>query len=172
MDQLDEVHSRLAIQELSARYMRGLDRLDKPLLQSVFHEDASANYGFYKGPVAEFIDFAHEALKAHAANHHMIGQILIGFEDDHTAYGEIYFQAYHRLDIENEDTELFVSGRYSDRYERRDGTWKIAHRAEVNDWTRADPPTDRYFRDLPQQLRGGRMDDYSKDYVGKVVTPE
>ena len=27
MDQLDEVHSRLAIQELSSRYMRGLDRL-------------------------------------------------------------------------------------------------------------------------------------------------
>ena len=169
MDQLDEVHSRLAIQELSARYMRGLDRLDKDLLQSVFHEDASTDYGFYKGPAAQFVDFAHGALKDHASNHHMIGQILIGFEDENTAYGEVYFQAYHRLMIENEDTELFVSGRYSDRYERRGGAWKIAHRAEVNDWTRADPPTDRYFRDSPQQLRGGRGDDYSVNYVGRVI---
>ena len=172
MDQLDEVHSRLAIQELSARYMRGLDRLDKELLQSVFHEDASTDYGFYKGPAAQFVDFAHQALNDHASNHHMIGQILIGFEDENTAYGEVYFQAYHRLVIEDEDTELFVSGRYSDRYERRDGTWKIAHRAEVNDWTQADPPRDRYFRDSPEQLRGGRGDDYSKDYVGKVIEPQ
>ena len=169
MDQLDEIHSRLTIQELSARYMRGLDRLDKDLLQSVFHEDASTDYGFYKGPAAQFVDFAYGALKDHASNHHMIGQILIGFEDENTAYGEVYFQAYHRLMIESEDTELFVSGRYSDRYERREGTWKIAHRAEVNDWTRADPPTDRYFRDSPQQLRGGRADDYSVNYVGRVI---
>ncbi len=169
MEKLDEVHSRLAIQELSARYMRGLDRLDKDLLQSVFHEDASTDYGFYKGPAAQFVDFAYGALQEHASNHHLIGQILIGFEDENTAYGEVYFQAYRRLIIENEDTELFVSGRYSDRYERRNGAWKIAHRAEVNDWTRADPPTDRYFRDSPQQLRGGRGDDYSVNYVGRVI---
>lgn len=169
MDPLDEIHSRLRIQELSARYMRGLDRLDKHLLQSVFHHDASTDYGFYKGPAAQFVDFAHQALKDHASNHHMIGQILIGFEHEHTAYGEVYFQAYHRLIIDSDDTELFVAGRYSDRYERRDGVWKIAHRAEVNDWTRADPPTDRYFRDSPQQLRGGRADDYSMNYVGRVV---
>lgn len=170
MDQLDEVHSRLAIQELSARYMRGLDRLDKNLLQSVFHEDASTDYGFYKGPAADFVDFAHEALTEHASNHHMIGQILIGFEDVNTAYGEIYFQAYHRLMMNDQDTELFVSGRYSDRYERRDGIWKIAHRAEVNDWTRSIPPADRYFRDSPQQLRGARGEqDYSNDFVGKVL---
>ena len=53
MDQLDEVHSRLAIQELSGRYMRGLDRLDKDLLGSVFHPDASTDYGFFlKAPRA------------------------------------------------------------------------------------------------------------------------
>ena len=171
MDKLDELHSRLAIAELSSRYMRGLDRLDKPLLASVFHADASADYGFFKGPATEFIDFAYNALKEHASNHHMIGQILIGFEDDNTAFGEVYFQAYHRLEISDEDTELFVSGRYSDRYERRKGIWKIAHRAEVNDWTRSMAPADRYFRDSPDQLRGARGDDdYSSGFVGRVVS--
>ncbi len=170
MNQLDEVHSRLTIQELSSRYMRGLDRLDLNLLSSVFHSDATTDYGFFQGPASEFVEFAHQALHDHASNHHMIGQVLIGFEDDHTAYGEIYFQAYHRLDMDGVDTELFVSGRYSDRYERRRGIWKIAHRAEVNDWTRSIPPADRYFHDSPQQLRGAHgQDDYSNNFVGRVL---
>ena len=170
MNQLDEVHSRLAIAELSSRYMRGLDRLDKALLSSVFHPDASTDYGFIKCPASEFVDFAYNALKEHASNHHMIGQILIGFENDSTAYGEVYFQAQHRIEIDGEDTELFVSGRYSDRYERRDGVWKIAHRAEVNDWTQSTRPADRYFRDSPEQLRGARGEaDYSSAFIGRVL---
>ena len=170
MEQLDEVHSRLTIAELSSRYMRSLDRLDEALMHSVFHEDATTDYGFFQGPASEFVEFAQQALAAHACNHHMIGQILIAFEDDNTAFGEVYFQAQHRIEIDGEDTELFVSGRYSDRYERRDGVWKIAHRAEVNDWTRSTPPADRYFRDMPQQLRGARgAADYSNDFLGRVV---
>ncbi|MCY4276420.1 MAG: nuclear transport factor 2 family protein [Gammaproteobacteria bacterium] len=171
MDTLDEVYSRLVIAELSSRYMRGLDRLDKALLASVFHDDATTDYGFIKAPASEFIEFAHNALAQHASNHHMIGQILIGFEDDDTAFGEVYFQAQHRLDMGGEDTELFVSGRYSDRYERRGGIWKIAHRAEVNDWTRSDPPSDQYFHAMPAQLRGARgEDDYSSQFIGRVVS--
>jgi hypothetical protein len=36
-----------------------------------------------------------DALKDHIANHHMIGNSLIEFDDDdeNTAYGEIYFNA-------------------------------------------------------------------------------
>jgi len=172
MDKLDEVHSRLVIAELSARYMRGLDRLDKALLASVFHDDATTDYGFMQAPASEFVEFAHNALAQQATNHHMIGQILIGFEDDDTAFGEVYFQAQHRLDLGAGDTELFISGRYSDRYERRDGVWKIAHRAEVNDWTRNDAPSDDYFRLMPDQLRGARGDDdYSSEFIGRVVKP-
>ena len=139
MDQLDEVHSRLAIP--GARLRLGCS-MPKP--SSFFPTlNCPPNRGKLK--------------------------VLIGFEDENTAYGEVCFQAYHRVDIEGEDRELFVSGRYSDRYERRKSVWKIAHRAEVNDWTRNIAPADRYFRDSPQQLRGARGDDYSADYIGKVV---
>ncbi len=170
MNQLDEVHARFAIEELSSRYMRALDRLDKTLLASVFHPDATTDYGVFKGAASDFVEFAYNALEAHAYNHHMIGQVLIGFEDDCTAFGEVYFQACHRLDMEGVDSELFISGRYSDRYERRGGMWKIAHRAEVNDWSRCMAPADRYFKDAPQQLRGQRgAEDYSSDFIGRVL---
>ena len=152
---LIELLAKQEIYELSCRYMRGLDRLDRKLLRSVFHDDASVDYGFFKGSAGDFVDFAHRALEHHLANHHMIGQVLIEVGGD-AAEGEVYFQAYHRIVEKGVDRDLFIAGRYVDRYTRRDGVWKIAFRSEINDWTRTDPAADDFFRAAPTALRGAR----------------
>ena len=59
------------------------------------------------------------ALKGHLANHHMLGQINIELEGD-VAFGEVYFQAFHRIVVSGEERDLCISGRYVDRYELRD----------------------------------------------------
>ena len=118
------------IAELSHNYMRALDRLDRELMLSVFHPDATTDYGFFKGSGPEFVDYAQNALKDHISNQHMIGQILIDLEGD-IAFGEVYYQAFHRFLVDDVETDLFVAGRYVDRYERRDGAWKIAKRNVV-----------------------------------------
>jgi hypothetical protein len=159
---IDELLAKQEITDLVGRYMRGLDRLDKKLLRSTFHDDATTDYGFFKGGPDAFTDMAYNALQAHLANHHMIGQVNIDVEGD-VAFGEVYFQAFHRIVADGEERDLFISGRYVDRYERRGGEWKIAFRSEVNDWARNDPATDDYFAATPDSLRGGRMDDASYD---------
>ena len=165
MSDRDEALSALLakqeIYELSCRYMRGLDRLDRELLRSVFHPDATVDYGFFKGSSARFVDFAYDALKDHLANHHMIGQVLIELAGEQ-AQGEVYFQAFHRVVEEGNEQDLFISGRYLDRYERRDGTWKLAFRSEVNDWASTRPAADQFFAATPTSLRGARgADDWS-----------
>ena len=158
---LQELAAKQAIAELSATYMRGLDRLDPALVASVFHDDARVNYGFFAGAAREFADFAMGALKDHLANHHMLGQILIELDGDR-ATGEIYFQAFHRVVTNGAEEDLFIAGRYLDRYERRGGVWKMSFRAEVNDWARTEPAADGYFRATPSGLRGARKPaDYS-----------
>ena len=169
-----DIETLLAKQEITdlvSRYMRGLDRLDKSLLRSTFYDDANTDYGFFKGGPDDFVDMAHNALKEHLANHHMIGQCLIDVEGD-VAFGEIYFQAFHRIITDGEERDLFIAGRYVDRYERRvteDGKaqWKIAFRSEVNDWASNHPATDHYFKATPDSLRGGRLDDasYARDVL-------
>ena len=64
------------------------------LLGSVWAADATVDYGFFQRqrPVTSWT-YAHEALKDHLANHHMIGQMLIEVDGDE-AVGEIYFQAF------------------------------------------------------------------------------
>ena len=73
----DDALAKQEIFELSCRYMRSLDRLDAELRHTVFHDDATVDYGFFKGSAREFVDFAQNALKDHLANHHMLGQALI-----------------------------------------------------------------------------------------------
>jgi hypothetical protein len=152
---IDALLAKEDIRALSRQYMRGLDRLDADLLRSVFHDDAQVDYGFFRGSAQEFAGFAMRALRDHLANHHFIGQMSVDLEGD-TAFGEIYFQAFHRIVDAGVEKDLFIAGRYVDRYERRNGIWKIAFRAEVNDWARTEPAADDFFRATPQSLRGAR----------------
>ena len=162
---IEDVIAKQEITDLVGRYMRGLDRLDYALLRSTFHDDANTDYGFFQGGPDAFCDMAYNALKDHLTNHHMIGQVNIDLEGD-LAFGEVYFQAFHRIITDGEERDLFISGRYVDRYERRNDEWKIAFRSEVNDWSRNDPATDGYFAATPQSLRGARLDDASYDKDG------
>ncbi len=134
---------RFALQDLAGLYMRGLDRLDGALLQAQFWPDARCEYGIFSGSPADFAAFCMAALKDHARNHHMLGQHLVDFTGPDEAYGEVYYQAYHRVQDEaGNPRDLFIAGRYVDRYERRAGIWKIAYRSELVDWLRDDPASD------------------------------
>ena len=143
MDRIDRLESWHAIYDLLCDYMRGQDRLDPVLHRSVFHHDATTDYGEgWTGDADGFVAFAQRVLTPHLANQHMIGQVRIDFESKDLAFGEVYFQAFHRIDEPDEPKDLFVAGRYVDRYERRFGQWKIAHRSELVDWVRTEPATD------------------------------
>jgi hypothetical protein len=141
---------RFAIQDLAALYMRGLDRLDGALLEAQFWADARCEYGIFSGNPADFAAFCMAALADHACNHHMLGQHLIDFTGPDEAFGEVYYQAYHRIAVEaGEPRDLFIAGRYVDRYARRAGVWKIAYRSELVDWVRDDPATDAMVAATP-----------------------
>jgi hypothetical protein len=169
-DPITELVDLEQIRDLSRRYMRGLDRLDLVLLRSVFADDASVDYGFFKGSAFDFVEFAHGVLSQHLANHHLIGQMLIDVEGD-AAVGEIYFQAFHRIVEDGEEKDLFISGRYIDRYQRRHGAWRIAFRSEINDWARTEPAADDALKSNTKALVGARCpEDYSMRFFPEGLT--
>ena len=153
--QLRLLHDKQEIYELSCIYMRGQDRLDPEAHRSVFWDDAWCSYGVYEGDPDGFVEFAQDALRPHAANHHLIGQVQIEVEGDE-AFGEVYYQAFHRLtDEAGNARDLFISGRYVDRYERRHAAWKIAYRCELVDWVRELPAADAWFENS-RMIAGAR----------------
>lgn len=160
-DRLDQLASWHDIYRLCCDYMRGQDRLIPDLHRSVFHDDATTDYGPFKGDADEFVAFAQQVLRPHLANHHMIGQVSIDF-DGEIAFGEVYFQAFHRIvDEAGDEQDFWVAGRYIDRYERRAGAWKIAHRSELVDWLRSEPAGDFELRKMAWPLGHRAPDDLS-----------
>lgn len=151
-----ELLDRQQILDLGMTYCRALDRLDPVLLRSVYFDDAQESRGFYEGGPDGFVEYAMNILKAHGANQHMLGQCAIDLEGD-VAYGELYFQAFHRTREKGEDKDFWVGGRYIDRYEKRSGIWKIAYRSELNDWVSNRPAAeDFFFMKNPKALWGAR----------------
>ena len=172
-NRLEAAADKIEIIDLSSNYMRGLDRLDGEVEMSVFWEDAYLDYGIYEGGPAGFVDYCQQALKTHAANHHFIGQVNIELQGEE-AYGEVYYQAYHRVKNEaGEDRDLFISGRYVDRYERRDGTWKIAYRSELVDWVREEAAADSWFTGSAMIIGARKPDDplYHREVMQQKSNP-
>lgn len=155
MDPIDILLAKDAIRDLHAIYMRGQDRLDAALQRSVFWPDATTDYGFFQGSGDAFVDFAQNLLADHVSNHHLIGQALIEVEGT-VAFGEVYYFAFHRIVEEGLPQDMIIAGRYVDRYEMRDGVWKIAHRSELIDWARKEPAADEFLAGLTGALMGAR----------------
>lgn len=125
-----------ALYELAVRYARGIDRRDRELLLSVYHEDAVDDHGaMFKGGATVFADWQPEVMAQFELTTHYIMNTAYRL-DGERAEGELHFIAYHRTTGEAAK-EIVVGGRYLDRYERRQGVWKIAYRTLIWDFTRS-----------------------------------
>jgi len=122
-----------ALRELALRYARGIDRRDRGLLLSVYHPDAMDDHGeMFRGSPERFADWQPEVMGPFEVTAHYIMNSDYCIDGDE-AEGELYFIAFHRVKPP-EAAEFWVGGRYLDRYQRRDGGWKIAHRRLVWDF--------------------------------------
>lgn len=128
------VWDHLQIQQVMARYCRAIDRCDLALLKGVYWDDAIDNHGIFNGNALEFAEFIIPMLQSMRCTMHRISNTLIQIDGDRAAV-EIYVEAYHLADGENgAQQDIVVGGRYVDRFERRGGEWRIAHRTFVHDW--------------------------------------
>ena len=119
------------------RLARGLDRRDKALLSSCFHEGATDDHALFKGDAKEFVDWVLDTLKNYERTQHFITNISVVFEGN-KASTECYFYAHHVMPSEGGNKDVIAAGRYLDRFENRDGAWKIIHRKAVYDWSRVE----------------------------------
>lgn len=122
---------RRQIRDCVHRYARGLDRHDDELLASAFHFDAVDNHGNFVGRLSEFVQWAnHEVHEPHILHNHHITTHYAEIEGD-VAHGETYI--IFILRHSDGKTVRIGFGRYVDRFERRDGEWRIAVRQLVTD---------------------------------------
>lgn len=117
-------------------YCRGVDRLDTDALRATYHAGATDDHGVYVGTAEGFIDYLLERLpRVYLATQHALSNITIDLVDPSTAIVESYVHATHLLELSSGGSGLYIfTGRYIDRFERRDGSWRIAHRKLLRTW--------------------------------------
>lgn len=160
---VDALTAREAIRECLYGYCRGIDRCDEAALRAAYWPDATDRHGPYTGSANGFIDWALAKLKGGDGRLiHMLGNISIELRGDVAAV-ESYFQAFQTdTDAQGQARETFLCGRYIDRFERRDGEWRVAARTVTYDWLReaaAPAGTEAERFGIRQPVGGRRPDD-------------
>jgi len=133
----NDLAAKQAITEVIYHYCRALDRMDRELADTVWHPDGTADYGFFQGTGAEFLDWVwtqHELVLGHT---HRISNVLIEVDGDR-AGSEAYvvatlWGASQPGGMSPMFTQMVARGRYLDRWSCRDGVWAIDHRLFVED---------------------------------------
>lgn len=131
------------IRQVVLRYCRGIDRLDLDLVRSCYHPDATDEHGTFRGSVDEYLAWVERLLVRYDATFHLVGNHLVEVDGD-VARSEAYGVAHHRSEDPDPRRNLTVGFRFLDRFERRDGTWRIARRVATTEWVTAVPPELRW----------------------------
>lgn len=132
---LHTLFAKQEIRDVLSRYCRGLDRMDKEMAYSVWHEGATADYyGIYKGTGHGFIDWVWQAHAGMQCHSHQITNVLIEVDGD-TAVSEAYVTValWTLPDDKGQQKEMIGRGRYLDRWSFKAGVWAIDHREHVLD---------------------------------------
>lgn len=155
--QITELMDREAIRECMYGYCRGIDRQDEAALRSAYWPDATDRHGPYQGSATGFIDWALKKLAADSDRSiHTIANMSITLRGVQAGV-ETYFLALQRdRDAQGVKREVFLAGRYVDRFEKRGDEWRIAERTVVYDWMRPlgtlETTEEQHFGDLRRPL--------------------
>jgi hypothetical protein len=128
---LRELLSKQEIIDCLHRHARGVDRLDRDLFLSAYHQDAHEWHGSFVGSPEELAVWLWSRHDQRVAAQHYVMNHTFDFAGD-VAHVETYFISPFRE--RDRDEVTIVGGRYIDRFERRDDEWRIALRVLAREW--------------------------------------
>ena len=129
---LQELCDRADIHDCIQRYARGMDRRDRALLQSAYHDDAVDEHVGFVGGVDDFIDWAFAYHSTQTRYQHYLLHHTAEIDGDE-AHTETYY-LFVGTDREPANHLTVNGGRYVDRLARRDGRWGIVARVCMVEW--------------------------------------
>ncbi|MDB5430866.1 MAG: hypothetical protein JWP35_1982 [Caulobacter sp.] len=153
---VDDLIAKDEILGVLHRYCHSCDRSDAQTLATCFHPDSITDHAGVTIKSLEWIPHALAWLADRVAVTHMIANPMIQVAGDR-AISDCHFVAYNRSPKAGGDgwEETLVKGRYLDRFERRDGVWKIVHRTGIHDLERVnDAPANA--NDVAGEHRSGK----------------
>ena len=172
------------IEKVITTYARAVDRLDVELLKSCYHLDAINHNAVSRVTAREYAEIIipqmrklfsatmHHVTHIHveiegekaAAESYFIAWHLVtgGYDEVAAFFGEPYAEEMKRLEKLDDGHDFVGSGRYLDRFEKRDDVWRISERRVTMEWNHFAPVSkgtpDSLFGKMPAWARRDRED--------------
>jgi hypothetical protein len=131
-ERVAHLETRTEIRDCIERYARGMDRRDREILRSAYHDGAVDDHVGFVGEVDDFIDWAYAYHSTQTRYQHYLLNHTADIDGDE-AHAETYY-LFVGTDKEPANHLTLSGGRYIDRLERRDGRWAIVDRVCVVEW--------------------------------------
>ncbi len=168
LNHMQHMSDREEIRDKLCLYLHAIDRRRWDIMPAIFHEEAVFKFGDVVGDWRGFVKQAQAIIDPMPSTHHQLGNILFDFTGD-VAMTETYCTATHIIPIDYpEDTPPFIplgkryisvmGIRYIDRFEKRQGVWKITSRSGVYDWRQDSDLNDGGVFDSPPEMLGKHDD--------------
>lgn len=159
-----------AIAEVLARYCRAVDRGDVEGVRACYHPDATEDHGgTFAGTASAYVDLIAPRLAAPGLMTHALSNVLIELAGDR-ALVEAYITTFVRMKKDGERFDTLTLARTIDRFERRDGAWRIAARRLTWEWNHEMPHAETWGRGLitddPSRLVRGAKKPHDILYAG------
>ena len=159
------IEDRIRIQDVIFRWCRAIDRREFSAIHGYFHEDAFDDHVFYRGDIMGLVKCLKQRHDSITFSMHAVSNILIEFSDPELALVESYVKVTQRRPVETGHCEPHGSPhdsrisevycRYVDRFEKRKGEWKIAHRTLLID-TAVEYSDREPFHRIPEAMSPNR----------------
>ena len=128
------IEDRLALQELSNRYARAVDRRDYAAFVALFAANGVLCGPGYALTAHAEIERGIRLIEQYEATQHCVHNQLVEVRGD-AASGETYCVARHIYERDGVKRKLDMGVRYQDEYRRERGGWRFTRRELVLDWT-------------------------------------
>jgi len=117
--------------DCAVRFSRGVNRLDRELLKSVFHPDAIDDHSFFVGNREQLVRWIEGVYRELEITQHYVTNQTVELDGD-TAHAETYWLV---ANVTRDGGKVILrGGRYIDRLERRHGIWAISARLCLIEW--------------------------------------
>jgi hypothetical protein len=140
-DEIQKLLDQEEIRNVRRMWAYGRDMREWDLLRSVFHPDATVHVSWFKGQATEFVQRSSELAKLTRPgehNKHWLGNMRTTLRGTR-AIQETDIQVLVRAFIGEHLFDNTAWGRFYDRFEKRNGRWKILQMTCIYEKDRLDP---------------------------------
>lgn len=132
-----------AVSRVLLRYAQAVDRRDFEGIAACYWPDAIDDHGSFHGDAVAYVEWLRKVMPNVAVSSHQFTNVLVDVESPTSARSETYCLNTNVFAARGDRPETHTSSllRYLDRFEQREGEWRIAARRVVTDWLRTENPT-------------------------------